>query len=159
MPTFSKETLAAQAEEDNSVCGPCTLQSLGDPGGLTQFGANLETLPPGSRSSIKHWHANEDELVYVLEGEVMLHEGEAVETLGPGDVATFKAGAETGHCLENRSDATCTYIVIGTRAPTDIVTYPDDDRVLTIDSAAKSETWTTHAGAPATNPYVPKAEG
>ncbi|WP_431286740.1 4Fe-4S binding protein [Roseateles chitinivorans] len=33
------------------------------PGGLTQFGAFIEVLQPGCRSSIKHWHSAEDEMV------------------------------------------------------------------------------------------------
>jgi uncharacterized cupin superfamily protein len=32
-----------------------------DAGGLTQFGAHVETLQPGSRSSERHWHEVEDE--------------------------------------------------------------------------------------------------
>ena len=45
---------------------------LGDPLGLTQFGVNAMTLPPGAWSSQRHWHLEEDEFVYVLEGEVVL---------------------------------------------------------------------------------------
>ncbi|MCL6436400.1 MAG: cupin domain-containing protein [Leptolyngbyaceae cyanobacterium HOT.MB2.61] len=34
----------------------------------------MEVLQPGSRSSNKHWHSAEDEMVYVLEGEITLIE-------------------------------------------------------------------------------------
>ena len=44
----------------------------GEAGGLRDFGVNLMTLPPGSWSSQRHWHSDEDEFVYVLEGEVTL---------------------------------------------------------------------------------------
>src|SRR5262245_21579038 len=47
---------------------------LGRAAGLTQFGVNLCTLKPGAASSQRHWHEKEDELVYVLEGEVVLCE-------------------------------------------------------------------------------------
>jgi uncharacterized cupin superfamily protein len=47
-------------------------RALGDPLGLTQFGVNLTTLRPGAWSSQRHWHENEDEFVYVLEGEITL---------------------------------------------------------------------------------------
>ena len=43
---------------------------LTEPGRLTQFGAFIHVLQPGTRSSIKHWHSDEDELVYLLEGEI-----------------------------------------------------------------------------------------
>src|SRR6516164_11392194 len=41
-------------------------RALGAAVGLTQFGVNLVTLPPGSWSSQRHWHAKEDEFVYVV---------------------------------------------------------------------------------------------
>jgi uncharacterized cupin superfamily protein len=44
---------------------------LGRAAGLTQFGMNVCTLKPGAASSQRHWHENEDELVYVLDGEVV----------------------------------------------------------------------------------------
>jgi hypothetical protein len=40
--------------------------------GLTQFGINVVTLEPGARSSLRHWHEQEDEFVYVLSGRLML---------------------------------------------------------------------------------------
>jgi hypothetical protein len=46
-------------------------RALGDQFQLTQFAVNLTTLPPGCWSSLRHWHRNEDEFVYVLEGEVV----------------------------------------------------------------------------------------
>ena len=46
-------------------------QRLARAAGLTQFGVNLCTLKPGAASSQRHWHENEDEFVYVLEGVVV----------------------------------------------------------------------------------------
>jgi hypothetical protein len=40
-----------------------------------QYGVNLLRLPPGAWSSPWHWHAKEDEFVYVLSGEVVLADG------------------------------------------------------------------------------------
>jgi uncharacterized cupin superfamily protein len=47
-------------------------QRLGDVAGLTQFGVNLLRLEPGSWSSQRHWHTEEDEFIYVLTGQVVL---------------------------------------------------------------------------------------
>jgi|AACY02.2.fsa_nt_gi Uncharacterized conserved protein, contains double-stranded beta-helix domain len=151
MPKLAADTVLTRHE--SGVCGSSSVQSLGDAGALTQFGVNLKTLAPGARSSIKHWHLNSDELIYVLAGEVTLHEGDRIETLQEGDVATFKAGVAAGHCLENRTDAPCSFLEIGTRAPTDTVTYPDDDRILTVEAEGQRFTWTTLDGAPASNLY------
>jgi uncharacterized cupin superfamily protein len=126
---------------------------IGEAGGLTQFGAFIEVLQPGSRSSIKHWHSAEDEMVYVLEGEITLIEGDAETLLRPGDAATFQAGVPVGHFLENRSAKTTRCLVVGTRAAVDTITYPDIDRVCHRDRSLPDDIWTNRAGEPAASPY------
>ena len=83
-------------EGRNAELGPYTARLLSDAGGLTQFGAFVETLKPGARSSHQHWHEREDEFVYVLAGTVTLLEGETASDMRPGDAATFKAGWRLG---------------------------------------------------------------
>src|SRR5262245_57873629 len=65
---------------------------LGRAAGLTQFGVNVCTLKPGAASSQRHWHEKEDELVYVLEGEVVLCEDGGETVLRAGEAAAWKAG-------------------------------------------------------------------
>jgi uncharacterized cupin superfamily protein len=103
---------------------------ISEPGGLTQFGAFVHVLMPGTRSSIKHWHEKEDEFVYVLEGELTVVEGEAEHVLGPGDAATFPAANPIGHYPWNRGATAARCLVIGTRAQEDRIFYPDHDRIL-----------------------------
>jgi uncharacterized cupin superfamily protein len=100
---------------------------LGNAVGLDQFGVNLTTLRPGAASAQRHWHAAEDELVYVLAGEVVLCEDGGETVLRAGDAAGFKAGVANGHCLINRSAADAVYLEIGTRAVPEHVDYPDID--------------------------------
>ncbi len=102
-------------------------RALGDPLGLTQFGINLVTLAPGSWSSQRHWHASEDEFVYVLEGEVTLVTDAGEMVLKPGMAAGFPAGKPDGHHLINRSDKPITYLEVGTRAPNEVAQYSDID--------------------------------
>jgi uncharacterized cupin superfamily protein len=102
-------------------------RALGDALGLTQFGVNLVTLAPGSWSSQRHWHANEDEFVYVLEGEVALVTDQGEKILGPGMAAGFPAGKADGHHLINRSDKPALYLEVGTRAPIEEAQYSDID--------------------------------
>ena len=104
--------------------GPYSYQLVGDAGGLTKFGAHVEVLPPGSRSGHRHWHEAEDEMIYMLAGEVVLIE-DAETPLRVGDAACWPAGLAVGHCLENRSDSDAMYLVIGTRAQNDRIHYPD----------------------------------
>jgi uncharacterized cupin superfamily protein len=102
-------------------------RGLSAPFGLTQFGVNVTTLQPGARSSERHWHAREDECIYILSGEAVLVTDEGEQILTPGMAAGFAAGVVNGHQLINRSVAPVTYIEIGARSPDDVVTYPDVD--------------------------------
>lgn len=100
---------------------------LGDAGGLTQFGVNLCRLEPGSGSSLRHWHHNEDEFVLMLSGEAVLIEDEGETILKPGDAATFKAGVANGHNIVNRGTVDAVFLEVGTRANHEIAEYPDVD--------------------------------
>ncbi|MDO8876991.1 MAG: cupin domain-containing protein [Pseudolabrys sp.] len=106
---------------------------LGRAAGLTQFGVNVCTLKPGAASSQRHWHENEDEFVYVLEGEVTLCEDGGETVLRPGDTAGWKAGVANGHCLINRSDRDTVFIEIGSRAATERAHYSDIDMMVVRD--------------------------
>jgi uncharacterized cupin superfamily protein len=106
---------------------------LGNAIGIDQFGVNLSRLKPGAQSSQRHWHANEDEFVYVLEGEVVLHEDSGETVLRPGDAAGWKAGVPDGHCLINRSAQDVVYLEIGTRAKHERAQYPDVDLMVVRD--------------------------
>jgi len=100
---------------------------LGDVFGLTQFGVNLTTLAPGSASALRHWHAREDEFVFVVSGEITLIDDLGEHVLTPGMCAGFKAGVANGHCLVNKSAAPASYVEIGTRASEESAEYPDVD--------------------------------
>ena len=108
---------------------------LGDAVGLDQFGVNLTTLKPGSASALRHWHENEDELVYVLEGELVLVENEGETVMRPGDAAGFKAGVANGHHFINRSDRDAVYLEIGSRATRERAHYSDVDLEVVRDVA------------------------
>ncbi len=127
---------------------------LTEPGRLTQFGAFIHVLQPGTRSSIQHWHSDEDELIYVLEGEITLLEGEAESTLHAGDAATFKAGEPVGHSLWNQGNSPVRVLVVGTRAQTDRVTYPKHNRQLLRDRSQPEDEWFDLQGNAASNPYA-----
>ncbi len=107
--------------------GPYESRNLGDLFGLTQYGVMMETLPPGSRSSIRHWHSKSDEFVMVLEGELALITDEGETLMGRGMVAGFRAGKENAHHLINKSTADARFLVVGSRVPGDEVHYPHDD--------------------------------
>lgn len=100
---------------------------IGDMGGLTQFGVNLVTLQPGAMSSLRHWHLNEDEFVMVTEGECTLVQDAGETLLRAGDCAAFPAGNPDGHHFINRSAAVARFLVVGSKAATEVATYSDVD--------------------------------
>jgi uncharacterized cupin superfamily protein len=109
---------------------PCRARrwlKLGEAAGLTQFGVNLVTLPPGCWSSQRHWHTHEDEFVQVISGEVVLATDAGEEPLRAGDCAAFKAGDGNGHQVQNRSEREAVLLVVGSRSDDDRVEYPDVD--------------------------------
>ncbi len=112
-----------------SQMGGRGFQALGDAAGLTQFGVNLVTMPPGAISSLRHWHTGEDEFVWMVSGELVLVQDGGETVLRAGDAAAFKAGDPDGHHLRNRSGAVASFLVIGTRAASDTCTYPDVDLI------------------------------
>ncbi|HEU4383088.1 MAG TPA: cupin domain-containing protein [Anaeromyxobacteraceae bacterium] len=106
---------------------PREKRALGDALRLTKIGVNLTTLPPGKESSMRHHHTREDELVYVLEGEVVLRTDEGEQVLTAGTCAGFPAGSGNGHQLVNRGPRPARYLEISNRDPEDSAEYPDVD--------------------------------
>ncbi|MEA5450859.1 cupin domain-containing protein [Leptolyngbya sp. CCNP1308] len=153
MPVITPDCFLVEESPFDAAHEPNRLLWISEAGGLTQFGAFIEVLQPGACSSIKHWHSAEDELVYVLEGEITLIEGESETVLHPGDAATFQAGVPVGHLLENRSTQVTRCLVVDTRAAVDTVTYPDLDRVCYRDRSLPDDIWTNGMGEPAQSPY------
>ena len=105
-------------------------QKLGDAAGLSDFGVNLVVLKPGSASSQRHWHSEEDEFVYVISGEVTLIEDNGECVLHAGDAAGFAKNSGDGHQLVNKSDTDAVYLEIGSRVAGDSVVYSDIDMLL-----------------------------
>ncbi len=140
MPKVVIPPITQETDLDHPVLGgglgPYAHAIIGNAGGMTQFGVHLETLPPGSGSSFRHWHESEDEMIFMLAGEVVLVEDEET-TLKAGDAACWPAGDPVGHRLENRSAADATYLVIGTRKHNDMIHYPDHDLITVKDGRAR----------------------
>ena len=132
MPKLALDTIAEKGgtgypPEFAAITNGRFRKRLGDAGGLTQFGVNLCRIEPGSGSSIRHWHHNQDELVYMVSGEAVLIEDAGETVLRPGDIATFKAGVANGHNIVNRSTVDAVFLEVGTRTSDEVAEYPDID--------------------------------
>lgn len=129
--TVAPRTTSAYPRRFHPRVLPREKRALGDALGLTQFGVNLTTLPPGTASSLRHHHALEDEFVWVVDGELVLRTDAGEQTLRAGMAAGFPAGGGDGHQLVNRGARPARLLEIGSRAAGERAVYPDDDLVAT----------------------------
>ena len=114
-----------------------TKRVLGDLFGLKNFGVVLVDLEPGAWSAQRHWHTEEDEFVYVMNGELTLITDEGETVLGEGMVCGFAAGRTNGHHLVNKSSSPATFLVVGDRRAGDEAFYPDVDLQFIVDDSGK----------------------
>jgi uncharacterized cupin superfamily protein len=133
--TVAQKRGSGYPEPYRSRMGDRVKHRLGDACGLTRFGVNLVTLPPGGQSALRHWHTLEDEFVYVLDGEVVLVSDGGEQTLRAGDCAGYPAGKRDGHHFINRSGGTARYLEVGSRDDADVAHYPDDDLAYATDGS------------------------
>jgi uncharacterized cupin superfamily protein len=109
--------------QSNEAMGP--VRSLGGAAGLVRLGINLQRLPPGSRSSWPHAESDEEEFVYVVEGEVDAWVDGRLHRMLAGDFAAFPAGTGICHCFINNSGTEALLLVGGEAAkPGNRIVYP-----------------------------------
>jgi len=109
-----------QSEE---AMGPT--RSAGSAAGLVRLGINLQRLPPGVRSSWPHAESDEEEFVYVIEGEVDAWIDGELHRMHAGDLAAFPAGTGICHCFINNSEREALLLVGGEAAkPSNRIVYP-----------------------------------
>ncbi|MDP9000848.1 MAG: cupin domain-containing protein [Myxococcota bacterium] len=125
--SVSPRSTSGYPEPFRSRVLPREKRALGDALGLTKLGVNLTTLPPGKESSMRHFHTRVDELVFVVEGEVVLRTDEGEQLLTAGMCAGFPTGSKNGHQLVNRSNHPARYLEISNRDPEDSAEYSDVD--------------------------------
>jgi uncharacterized cupin superfamily protein len=100
--------------QSTEAMGP--VRRLGKEAGLERIGVNVQRLPPGTRSSWPHAEENEEEFVYVIEGEVDAWIDGNVYKMAVGDLAAFPAGTGISHCFINNTDQEVV-LLVGGEAP------------------------------------------
>ncbi|WP_276720067.1 cupin domain-containing protein [Pseudooceanicola nitratireducens] len=98
-------------------------KSLGDLTGITGFGFHLIEVEPGCETTEYHVHHDEDECVYVLEGEAEAEIGEQRHRIGPGDFIGYRKGG-LAHVIRNTGPGLFRAIVVGERLAHDVADYP-----------------------------------
>jgi len=121
---------------------------LGVAGGLTQFGVNMVILSAGAKSSLRHWHLNEDEFVMITQGACTLVDDDGEHHMAAGDCAAFPASVENGHHFINNTDAEARFLVVGTKAPSETAYYSDLDLMVSIGGGKAEFTRKDGSGLP-----------
>ena len=101
-------------------------QAIGDIGGRSKIGFGLIELSPGCNTLPAHYHTQEEEHLYVLEGNGTLHLGRDTYPLIKGSYVNFPAGQAVPHFLSNESKDPFKYIMVGERIDNDEVVYADE---------------------------------
>lgn len=99
--------------------------ALGRAFGLERVAINYEVLGPGDRSSWPHAHKEEEEFIFIIEGNPQIWINGNVYDLGPGDCVGFRPSTGDAHTLINNSDREVKAIVVGEgKVPNDKIFYP-----------------------------------
>ena len=130
MPKLDLDAVNAAAETGEDELGAYVRATLGDPGGLTQYGVAIETLMPGARSSDRHWHSRQDEFLWMIEGAAVVIEQAGEYGIAPGDAVCWPAASPTGTGSRTGRTGPARFLIVGMRTENDICTYPDLNRRL-----------------------------
>ncbi len=116
---------------------------LGAATGGKGLGCSWFEIPPGKTAFPCHWHAANEEAIYILGGEGTLRLGEARVPVRAGDYIALPPGPAEAHQLLNSGAQPLTYLCISTTHAVEVVGYPDSDKIaaVAIDPISR-EPWT-----------------
>jgi uncharacterized cupin superfamily protein len=95
-------------------------------------------LDPGKRNVPYHAHHGIEETIVVLRGTPTLRTTEGERELAEGEVVACPRGRAGAHQLINRSDAPTRFLIFSTKAPADLIEYPDSGKI-----SAQAGAWGT----------------
>jgi uncharacterized cupin superfamily protein len=106
--------------------------------GMAEAGMTLYELDPGKRNMPYHAHHAIEETIVVLRGTPTLRTPEGERELAEGEVAVCPRGRLGAHQLINRSDSVARFLIVSSKAPADLIEYPDSGKV-----SAQAGAWGT----------------
>ena len=98
-------------------------RAVGRIAGLLRIGLHVVRVPPGYRTSWPHAEEDEEEFVYVLEGEIDAWVDGHLHRMKQGDLAAFPAGTGISHTFLNDGPAEALLLVGGEAAKKDSRIY------------------------------------
>ena len=130
------ETDVAWQEFSHGQRFACRRRQLGAAAGGQQIGCSLYEMMPGKRNFPFHYHAANEEAVYVLEGEGTLRLGGHEVPLRPGSYVALPAGPGYAHQIVNTSEGLLRFLMISTMIQPEVAVYPDSKKVTVFAGSA-----------------------
>jgi len=104
-------------------------KQLGAAAGGRQLGCSLIRLEPGKRAWPFHYHAANEEAIYILEGTGTLRLGDKRVAVSRGDYIALPADPNLPHQLINTSEQVLEYLCMSTMIHPEVVGYPDSNKM------------------------------
>jgi len=98
---------------------------VGQSVGAKDTGFRIQRLAPGQRSSRRHRHLSEEEILMVVHGTGTLIHGSERVPVGAGDVVVYRAGEPEAHCFENTGTEPMLIYAFGQRIASDVCIFED----------------------------------
>lgn len=112
------------------------LGAVGRQLGAKKLGYRLVVVPSGKRAWPYHCHHANEEMFLILEGEGTLRYAGATHPINSGDVISIPPGPDTPHQIINTSTADLRYLAVSTMLETDVMEYPDSNKIVVFAGAA-----------------------
>ncbi len=106
--------------------------------GMAEAGMTVYELDPGKRNMPYHAHHGIEETIVVLSGTPTRRTPDGERVLAEGEVVACPRGRAGAHQLINRSQAVARFLILSSKAPADLIEYPDSGKV-----SAQAGAWGT----------------
>lgn len=93
------------------------------------LGCSVYVLAPGASGWPRHYHAANEEAIFILQGAGELRLGEACWPVRARDYVALPAGPAQAHQLTNTGHQPLEYLCLSTMVPVDVTVYPDSDKL------------------------------
>jgi uncharacterized cupin superfamily protein len=123
--------------------------------GATEIGAAVYEIAPGRRNLPFHAHHGIEEVIFVLRGTPTLRTLDGDRVLADGEVHACGRGTRAAHQLINATDEPVRVLIVSSKAPADVIEYPDSNKVAAMSGEFGSpDAWSTTLRADATVAYM-----
>jgi uncharacterized cupin superfamily protein len=97
----------------NSEESMAPARAIGRAAGLLKIGLHLQRVPPGHRTSWPHAEEQEEEFIYVIEGQIDAWIDGVLHRMTAGDLAAFPSGTGICHTFLNNGQQDALLLVGG----------------------------------------------